>query len=246
MDRRTLLAVVLSVIVITIGFSIQSLLFPPPEVIPRDPATQPGQTAPQTVTPDSADAPATQPVAAPTGTVVAVSRDGISTTPVVFQSDLIRVTMDPAGATVVSFELLEHMDGDSPVDMVFRGADDQRAMTLHFGDHRAPAVTELFEATRIDGNTFEFRRDFAIAGQENSEFTVIRRYRFRPGEYMFQHDVEIRNRNPGAFVPLNFNGVAYTIGYGPQIGPIFEQLDQRNEFRRFLALQGGRRQNYNR
>ncbi len=253
MDRRTLLAVVLSVIVITIGFSIQSILFPPPEPVPTDSgsaqvsdpvaptesvATTPG-TPQQTTT-------QTQVVTQVAGTIAAVPTDGISSQARIYQNDTIRVVMDPAGASVQSFQLLEHMDGELPVDMVFAGAEDQRAMTLHFGDHNAPPVRDLFSFTQINGNTFEFSRDFAVVGLEGSDFTLIRRYIFVPGEYMFEHEVEIRNRDTGALVPLNFSGIAYTIGWGPQIGPIFEQLDQRIEFRRYMVFDDGRRDNFNR
>ena len=249
MDRRTLLAVVLSVIVITIGFSIQSLLFPP-EPIPQDIAEAPQVTTP--IEPLTGDSAAVAPEGEsrletmPSGSVVAVEQPGISTREQVYENSLVRVTMDPRGATVTSLELLDHLDGDSPVNMVFRGSDDQAAMTLHFGNHNAPPVNDLFEFRQVDPQTFEFSRTFTVVGQPNSNFRLIRRYLFAPGEYMFRHEVEIRNQNTAAFVPLNFNGIAYTIGYGPQIGPYFEELDQRNEFRRYITFQDGKRQNFNR
>ncbi len=244
MDRRTLLAVVLSVIVITIGFSIQSLLFPPAEPIPSDPADRPQITRPVDPAPDEV----TDPVAPaqPTGAVVAVEQPGISRQERVYENELIRVTMSPEGGTITSFELLEHMDGDEPVNMVFRGTDDQAAMTLHFGDHTTRPVTDLFEFRLVDQTTFEFSRAFTVVGREGSDFRLVRRYSYAPGEHMFRHEIEIRNVDTAAFVPLNFDGIAYTIGYGPQIGPYFEQLDQRTEFRRYMTYQDGRRQNFNR
>ncbi|MFW6312748.1 MAG: membrane protein insertase YidC [Spirochaetota bacterium] len=252
MDRRTLLAVVLSVIVITIGFSIQSILFPPPEPVSGEGADSPQVSRPvepgTTGTDETTDEQGTTTAEVqPTGTVVAVpTEEAIGSQSRVYENELIRVTMSPVGATITSFELLEHLDGDQPVDMVYRGTEEQRAMTLHFGDHTAPAVTELFSFSQIDANTFEFSRDFEIVGQENSRFTVIRRYTFEPGEYMYEHEVFIRNQNTANFVPLNFNGIAYTLGYGPQIGPVFEKLDQRIEFRRYMTYEGGDRNTFNR
>ena len=253
MDRRTLLAVVLSVIVITIGFSIQSILFPPPEPVAPEGAEQPQvsdtvEPQRQTGEPGTDDQQTTttaEPVQ-PTGTVVAVPAEAIGTQERVYQNELIRVTMSPNGGTITSFELLQHLDGDQPVDMIFRGNEEQRAMTLHFGDHTAPAVDELFAFQQINANTFEFTREFEIVGRESSQFTVTRRYTFQPGEYMFEHEVFIRNENSASFVPLNFDGIAYTIGYGPQIGPVFEQLDPRYEFRRYMVYDDGKRDNFNR
>lgn len=259
MDRRTLLAVVLSVIVITIGFSIQSILFPPPEPLPVDeggsaqvsePVQTPadgGATAGSGQTNDgSAQQPTVQTNQLVSGTIAAVPDDTIGSQPRTFQNDLLRVVMDPAGGSIQSFQLLEHLDGETPVDMVFAGNEAQRAMTLHFGDHTAPAVTDLFSFSQVNANTFEFSRDFFVVGQEESEFTVVRRYIFAPGEYMFEHEVDIISRNTSRFVPLNFNGTAYTISWGPQIGPVFEQLDQRTEFRRYMTFDDGRRDNFNR
>lgn len=255
MDRRTLLAVVLSVIVITIGFSIQSILFPPPEPPPVQETTngteaQGGQTTDGQQT--DAEAPQiTQPVEPvessnqPAGAVVAVPVDGISDQFQTYQNELIRVTLDPAGASIASFELLEHVDGDQPVNMVFRGSDEQRAMTMHFGDYTARPVTDLFQFVQIDSNTFEFYRDYYVVGQEDSPFRITRRYEFAANEHMFRHEVELAN-STNAPIPLNFDGVAYTLAWGPQIGPEFEELDQRIEFRRYMALDDGRRQNYRR
>ena len=252
MDRRTLLAVVLSVIVITIGFSIQSILFPPAEPpLVSEGAEQPqvsDTAAQQTDAPEADDQQTTTTAESvqPTGTVVAIPAQGVGTQERVYQNELVRVTMSPYGGTISSFQLLEHLDGEEPVDMVFRGNDEQRAMTLHFGDHTAPPVDELFRFQQINANTFEFSRDFEIVGREASRFTVTRRYTFQPGEYMFEHEVFIRNEDTASFVPLNFDGIAYTIGYGPQIGPEFEKLDPRYEFRRYMIYDDGKRNNFNR
>ena len=258
MDRRTLLAVVLSVIVITIGFSIQSILFPPPEVVPTEEGTaqvsDPVQTdgaSPSVTQSGTSTAQQTttqqQVVTQIAGTIAAVPTDTtIGSQTRIYENGLLRVVLDPVGGSIQSFQLLEHMDGETPVDMVFAGSDEQRAMTLHFGDHTAPPVTDLFSFSQIDANTFEFSRDFSVVGAEGSEFTVVRRYMFVPGEYMFEHEVEVRSRDTGALIPLNFSGLAYTIGWGPQIGPVFEQLDQRIEFRRYMVFDDGRRDNFNR
>jgi YidC/Oxa1 family membrane protein insertase len=63
-----------------------------------------------------------------------------------------------------------------------------------------------------------------------------------PGEYLFELEIEIRN-SINEQIPLNFNGVAYTIGFGPQMGPVFERLDQRTEFRRYMVFDDGKRDN---
>jgi YidC/Oxa1 family membrane protein insertase len=244
MDRRTLLAVILSVVVITIGFTIQSLLArPSPEEIAaaeaeaeaRDqefPTTDPLPSAEQSTEPDVETL--------IDGQVRPVDITGINSQPEVYRNDLIEVTLDPVGGSVSSYRLLEHVDGTEPVDMVFAGTDDQRAFTIHFGDHRTPPVNALFVLQQQSQHVYEFYRDFYIVGREEAPFRITKRFTFQPGEYMFQLDVEIRN-TVNEPVPLNFGGIAYTIGYGPQIGPVFEKLDQRSEFRRYLVFDDGDR-----
>jgi len=250
MDRRTLLAVVLSVVVLIIGFSLQSLLTPEPETTTTETtesqvedaaATSSEAAATDSTEPESPPPVVTdQPLSLPVGAVVAVPEEGIDATEKVYNNGQIAVTFTPIGGSVTSYELLEHLDGDAPVNMVFRGDDSQRAFTLHFGDYTSPAVEDLFHYRQVDANTFEFFRDFYIVGNENEPFTVIKRYHFVPGEYMFELEVEVRN-SVNAQIPLNFNGIAYTIGYGPQMGPAFERLDNRTEFRKYITFDDGKR-----
>ncbi len=252
MDRRTILAVVLSVVVITVGMTIQSLLAPEPAL--SDPQVQQDRPAPTTTTTDdgtdqSTNPQVSQPVttAAPlSGTITAAEEESLSSQQRVYENQLIRVTLDPAGATIASFQLLEHLDGEQPVDMVNQGSEDRRAMTLHFGDYQAPPVTDLFDFVQIDANTFEFSRDFYVVGQEETPFTLVRRYEFAAGEYMFRTSVEITNPNSASAIPLNFEGIAYSLQWGPQIGPEFEALDQRTEFRRYIIYDDGDKDQFNR
>lgn len=246
MDRRTLLAVILSVVVITIGFSIQSLLSrPSPEEVAAAAREEAASTEQFQTTDTAPDADTQQdstavPVAAPTGAVVPVPQDGISRQTREYRNDLIAVTLDPVGGSVSSYKLLEHLDGGEPVDMLFTGADNQRAFTLHFGDYTTPPVDALFVLQQQSQDVYEFYRDFYVVGREDEPFRITKRYTFKAGEYLFQLDVVIRN-SVNEVVPLNFNGIAYTIGYGPQIGPVFEKLDQRTEFRRYLIYDEGKR-----
>jgi len=245
MDRRTLIAVILSVVVITIGFSIQAILArPSAEERAAAEAAANATTTEEQVPTTSGDLPqVTTPSPADQlieGQVRPVALEGINTQTKVYRNDLIEVTLDPIGGTVTSYKLLDHLDHGEPVDMVFRGTDEQRAFTLHFGDYTSPPVTVPFVLQQQSQNVYEFYRDFYVVGREDAPFRITKRFTFQPGEYMMQFDVEIKNSVNEA-VPLNFGDIAYTIGYGPQIGPIFEQLDRRTEFREYLIFDEGSR-----
>lgn len=253
MDRRTLFAIILSVVVITIGFSIQSILFPRADPAPQEteqaidtPTTEPIVSSPESdgdTSTTTESTPTTSQVSAPTGAVVAVPEENIGTQTRIYRNNLIEVTMSPYGGSIDSFKLLDHLDGDEPVDMVFRGTEEQRAFLLHFGDFEDPAVDVLFHFDQFGANVFEFYRDFYVVGREDAPFRITKRFTFANNEYMFQLDVEIQN-SVNEFIPLNFAETAYTVGFGPQLGPEFLKLDQRTEFRRYLTYDDGKRQNH--
>ena len=169
--------------------------------------------------------------------------ENLSAEPVIYENDLMRVTFDPAGARVVSIELLEHLDGDGPVEMVMQGDTDIGAFEFHFGGAESPPLRALFRRVdTTDNNTIVFERDFFVEGSPDQPFTVTRTYRFHPGEYLLEVAVEIQN-SITALIPLDFDGNAYTISFGPQIGPTYQDLDNRNEFRNFHYFDGDRRRN---
>ncbi len=237
MEKRTLLAVVLSVLVITIGFSIQNALFPPDDFIAERPVPR------ASTEPDSRDPadPGTVTAQPDSMEIRAVPDERASVREIVFESSNMRVTMNAAGAVITSLELLNHRDGGEPVNMVLQGDDGDPAMLTRFGGPDGRPVTEAFRFNQVSNNEFEFTRDFYLAGNEDEPFELTKRYRFEPGEYLFNIEVELRN-TVNAAIPLNIDGFAYPLGFGPQIGPQFTELDGRNEFRRFVTLtQGSRR-----
>ncbi len=252
MEKNTLLAVVLSVIVITIGFTVQNILYPP-EPVPEPIAEQEEQIEEPTVSTD-APAPVEQPAPAeptvspdvseipiPGNPVRAVPADDISTQPVRYSNNVMSVVFDPRGARVESMKLLEYLDGPEPVEMIMSGDTGRGALELHFGDFRSEPVTDLFERVPTDDpNTVVFRRDFYIEGTPSQPFEVRRVFRFYPDEYVFEVATEITN-SVNRVIPLDYTGNAYTISFGPQIGPSYAELDGRNEFRRFFYYDGNRR-----
>jgi YidC/Oxa1 family membrane protein insertase len=110
--------------------------------------------------------------------------------------------------------------------MVLGGSAGPRAFTISFGGLNAAPVKSLFRVNRPSPLVVEFSRDFSVSG--GGTFTLTKRYDFRPGEYMFELTVSL---DSAASTPLNVNGAAYTLGFGPQIGPRFEKLDNRYEYR---------------
>ncbi|MDR3174256.1 MAG: membrane protein insertase YidC [Treponema sp.] len=250
MEKRTLLAIVLSVIVISGFYVIQGVFFPPyPQDVPESAAESPGNTGtnvPQAV--DSGPPPASGTAAFDS---VGLEDSGpVSEQRVTIETNLLTVVLTNAGGDVLSYKLRQHKDGDDSVEMVFSGDESPdspaaHAFTVAFGNMNARPVTSLFHVNRVSDQIVEFYRDFTLSrgtdegqGAASGQFRLIKRYTFKPDEYMFELTVSL---DGGHSVPsLNFSGAAYTLGFGPQIGPRFEKLDQRYEYRRYYTFTNGK------
>ncbi len=248
MDKNTLLAVVLSVVIITIGFMVQNVFFPP--VTAKQSAETVKETVKQPETTAALPAPSSpagpgpvQPQAqtVPSGAVVPVPDDTVQIQNIAFETDVFKAVFSTKGGELVSLQLKDHKDKESFVDMVKRGDPSKAgAFALAFGGPDAKTVDAVFHARKRDSNSIEFFRDFQIAGYENSTFRLTKAFILKPGEYLMQVDISLEN-SQNQYLPLNFNNVAYTLSYGPQIGPEYAKLDGQYDYRKFFAYIDGKR-----
>ena len=242
MEKNALLAVVLSTLVITGYFAWQRSQFA---------ASQDTTQQPQNTTGAAEANP--QPKAGTTGSDVRIAREvGGSGIPVavgkdpeqqgeiVYRNDLLNVVFDPNGARVLSFELLNHVDGDRPVQMVKRDGSDRAAFEIRWSnDPQEVLLAEFFRRDTADPDRIVFERDFQV--DDGPVFTLTRSYRFFPDQYMFEMTIELQN-SVGQVLPPGPSAYGYLLSYGPQIGPNFTDLSGRyGEFRRFYYYDGKRR-----
>lgn len=250
-QRRTILAVVLSTVLVSVGFMVQTALFPP--------AQQSAQTSDQTST-QGTELPAQSSKSVPTA-VVPVPLEGsvaASTIPIpteernyVVETDVVRATFTNAGGELVSLTLKNHKDmSDSRggVDMVVPGSEGSQGLSLSFGSEPFP-MRELMNAEYLDENkhTIAFSRMFEapMAGSEQKVPFVLKKvFSFNEGEYMFGLAVHIEQPD-GKPIVLGSNGVAYRIDLGPQIGPRFDQLPKNADFRKYIAEVDGKKKTEN-
>jgi YidC/Oxa1 family membrane protein insertase len=255
MDKRTLLAVVISVVILIGGSFLQYVLFPP--AAPKPAATQPA--APVTTTGSqsqstqtSAHAEAAAPSASQTtgvpagksGAIVAVAETGQNqNAPETFtrETSRFRLVFSRVGGVLTSIQLREFKNADgSPVEMVL-SSKDQYPFEVSFGDYKTPWTTDLFdikETVDSKGSLFEFSRSFLSA--TGVPFTLRKTYRFVDDEYMMELAIAIEN-SVNEVPNLGQEKFAYTLSIGPQIGPFFKKLDGRSEYRSFMYYAGGRK-----
>ena len=262
MDKRTILAIALSMAVMIGFFFLQDYLYPKPQPTAPSPSGELSGTgtpaAPTgTTAPTGATAPAATSViqesAAPAPSEITVpdvseapvqwqepEEENIALQTVIIETDVIRVALSNAGGNIVSFRLKKHQDGDEPVEMILAGNAEPQAFAVAFGSQDDVIAQKVqpeernFRVRRISDLVVEFSRDFAVSG--GGYFTLTKRYEFKPGEYMFELTVAMDGgHSVGSF---NFQGASYTLIFGPQIGPKFVKLDQRYEYRRYMTYKG--------
>jgi YidC/Oxa1 family membrane protein insertase len=237
LDKKTILAVVLSTLVIIAFYMGQALLFPPKQqAVPQGvPVTQ---VAPVTAVPETTGG---QPVVTPSGgqpvsEAPIVAEEEIPARTVTVETDLFVAQLTNEGGDITSFRLKNHRDGDEDADMIFSGDPGQHAFGIAFGAWNSAPLASRFNVRRENDYTVEFSREFAIAGTDKT-FTLAKKYTFVKNEYMFQLDVTIDGR--GEIPPLGA-GAAYTLGFGPQMGPRFEKLDEQHNYRHYFTFVNGK------
>jgi YidC/Oxa1 family membrane protein insertase len=234
MEKNTLLAVVLSVVVLAGFYIIQGVFFPPKqtEQIPYQPPP-----VVETARPEGVEVPPVElsPIdAVPVEAPPVEQQPQIDAGPqleqyVTIETKLISVVLSNSGGDVVSWKLKEHFDKEEYVDMILSGSGEAHAFSVVFGD--AQPEKSFFYVNRISDYSVEFYRDFQMSA--NEQFRLTKRYDFKPNDYMFELTITL---DGGYSVQgYNFAGNAYTLSFGPQIGPKFTKLDNRYEYRQYIT-----------
>jgi YidC/Oxa1 family membrane protein insertase len=268
-DKRTLVAVVLSVVVITVGFLLQSVLFPvTPDashsVANKAPASSaasnstampaPGSSSIVAAGGDASQGAATKsaqtalllPKAAAPTVLEAVP---LSEQRYTIKTDLIEAVLSNKGGDLVSLKLKKHADRDGMVDLVVPRADGSGGLSLSLGAAGSAPVSDLMNASFLDDHTIAFTRTYlaTVPGKDAPvPFTLRKTYTFRNGDYMFGLAVELEN-SVNEYLPLDAEGIAYTLSLGPQIGPRLSSQPggSGGDVRRFVQYVGGKKRDEN-
>jgi len=262
MDRKTIIAVVLAVMVIIASMLVNNAIaakrkpaaLPAQKPAAEQPAAQPAAPAVEPAAQPAAPAPGAQAGAqgqtgaagatVGTGAVAAVPAPELTPQSFTLETEVYRVVFSNRGGVVTSLQLKDYKNLDgSPVEMVFSKESGRYPFSMHFGDADAPPVNELFQFERVStGNAVSFSRTFA--SPSGIPFVLRKTYLFQPRDYLIELRVSIEN-SVNEYPDLKANDFAYTLGFGPQIGPPFEKLDRYNESRTYMYYAEGKRHNAN-
>jgi YidC/Oxa1 family membrane protein insertase len=223
MDRRTLLAIGLMLVVALLP----SLLFPPRRPPPRTAGTAGDTTAPPTAAAVPAESVPATPEATPRGATPRAP-DSVAPQRVVVESPLYRFTFTSLGARLVEATLKRYRSyarGDSGLAQIVPAESRFLELALVVGSDTIPLSGATFQPSDTALRLADSAAAVLTWTAVRPEGTVRLTYTFRPEEYLFH----VR----GDFSELATRGLVL-IGLGPRIA--FVEADSAEDFRSYAVV----------
>ena len=218
MDRNTIIAVILCVIVITVGMAYQQTLLSN-EFVETE-TTEVTENIPVPVLASSSFS--------PLGTDGDSSAFNIS-------SGSLDITFNPKGGTIESI-----YDKTNDVNLILTEEGDNNAFMLYWGKDKSSPIDDVFdysvETKEIQGKNENITQvAFSRSYKEETtgtEFVVEKKFAVPENdEYMIQMAVSLYTKD-GSPIPINIDSQMYTVSVGSQVGPEFQSLNGNYDYRR--------------
>ena len=218
MDRNTIIAVILCVIVITVGMAYQQTLLSN-EFVETE-TTEVTENIPVPVLASSSFSP--------------LGSDGDSST-FNISSGSLDITFNPKGGTIESI-----YDKTNDVNLIITEEGDNNAFMLYWGKDKSSPIDDVFdysvETKEIQGKNENITQvAFSRSYREETtgtEFVVEKKFAVPENdEYMIQMAVSIYTKD-GSPIPINIDSQMYTVSVGSQVGPEFQSLNGNYDYRR--------------
>lgn len=228
MNKNTVIAMILSTVVVVASIFVQSKFFP--NSIDKSGAESKKAAEEMVADENSAGQSETNLVVSDSNADVKDEKNYTITT------KNAEIVLTNRGGDVISYKLLNHIDVDTKdgVQMVDNVSASNRACALAFGNAESPILNELFNVVQENEYTYLFTRNYSITNEDGSvsKFVLGKRYTFDPESYMFKMDVLVHGDK--------VENLAYTLRTSPQIGPHFNPKLNRYENRQFISYNGGK------
>ena len=239
MDKNTLLAIVLSTLVLVISLFIQTkYFFPKQQQKAKEQAAELRLQKQKQEAQAKAEKDLISASFSESFENASISEKGIQE--FIIKTNKAEIKFTNLGGDIISYKLLEHEDKQTAsfVEMIENISDANRAFSLSFGGAEKEALNDVFNVIQKDANTVLFFRDYEIKDSAGNpkKFTLGKRYSFSPDDYLFKLDISLVCKEAD-LLPEN---IIYTLRTPPQIGPKYDKKN-RYEVRQFLALNAGKK-----
>ncbi|MGP1440445.1 MAG: membrane protein insertase YidC [Treponema sp.] len=236
MKKNTVLAVVLSTLVIFTSMFIQHKFFPP-EAIEEKVEMKTEETITKNI----------QAIEVSKDDFVPEENHQIKESKYTVETPLVRAIFTNKGGDIISYRLKEYneVSGENGVEMIKNLTPSNKAFSLALNSGMSKAFDGLFEVKQRDtknGKAIAFICNVRNANSEASEayFRIIKEYEFLNNDYMFSLTVTLEAL-PSA-ENMSIENIFYTLRTPPQIGPEWVKGD-RYEYRKFSSFSNGAMKN---
>ena len=172
MNKNTVIAMVLSSLVIAASMFVQYKFFPPAPVQQQSPVATASTMEQQAEVPQNTFVAETMPA---DSTVLALPDETVvNEQTVTVKTNIAEITLTNRGGDIISYKLLEHNNskGDSYVEMVKNLTDRNRAFSIALGGAQASALNQFFNVKEETVNGKQIVGFFKTISIENKDGSV--------------------------------------------------------------------------
>lgn len=228
MNKNTIIAIVLSTVVVVASIILQS------RFMPKTPAKPENQVTENVVADSEKNAEEVSEKIKNFG--VKSVNEVTEEKQITVKTSKTEVVLTNKGGDIVSYKLTDHIDVDTKdgVQMVDNVSDFNRACAVALSSkYNAKIVNDLFSFSQPDEKTYLFTKNFVVTDEDgkNHKVTFGKRYTFED-DYMFKLEILFHSDDETEFV--------YTLRTSPQIGPHFNPKLNRYENRQFISFNGNK------
>ena len=235
MKKNTVLAVVLSTLVIFASMFIQHKFFPPENIVDEK------------MTEKVEKVESVQPVELPSDDFVPEKTTEVEEAKYTIETPLVKAVFTNKGGDIVSYRLKNYneVSGESGVEMIKNLTPTNRAFSLSINKVIAPSFDGIFEVKQRNtknGVSIAFICNVKNAKSESTlgDFRIVKEYEFLNNDYMFSLTITLETLQSSE--KQNIENVFYTLRTPAQIGPDWVQGD-RYEYRKFSSFSNGSMKN---
>lgn len=228
MNKNTIIAIVLSTVVVVASIVLQS------RFMPKTPAKPENQVTENVAADSEKNAEEVSEEIKSLG--IKSVNEVTEEKQITVKTSKTEVVLTNKGGDIVSYKLTDHIDVDTKdgVQMVDNVSDFNRACAVALSSkYNEKIVNDLFSFSQPDEKTYLFTKNFVVTDEDgkNHKVTFGKRYTFED-DYMFKLEILFHSDDETEFV--------YTLRTSPQIGPHFNPKLNRYENRQFISYNGNK------
>ena len=141
------------------------------------------------------------------------------------ETDLIEYKFDSLGAVLTSYKIKGKNDKQQGVELVLQ-EEEEKPFALYWGNDRINPINSNFKVTDLsttEEKVYLFECDFL--DNNKVPFTLKKKFTLLKNSYLFKLTIWFESKEN--IIDIGHQGYAYSVYYGPQIGPKYKKLSKK-------------------